>query len=124
MSDLLARDQVVEVVSQHLLDPVYWAYGASCRHFRCMVFAGTTKIEFGSGARPAEQITLGHVYPRRAQRFKLLVGLDSLRRDRDVENPADRQNGRYDGRAFRALRHIPDERLIDLDLVEREHGQI
>src|SRR4051794_4601592 len=100
MSDLLARDQVVEVVSQHLLGPIYWTYGASRCRLRCTIFAGQTKLEFRSRARPAEQIALGHVYARRAQRFKLLVGLDSLRRDRDVENPADRQNGRYDGRAF------------------------
>src|SRR5207248_3072891 len=83
--------------------------GASRRRFRCAGLAEMAKLEFGSRARFAEQIALGQVYARRAQRRALLFRLNSLRRDRDFENPADRQDSRYDGRAFRTLRHVPDE---------------
>src|SRR5262245_51825472 len=74
--------------------------------------------------RSAEQIALPELTAGSAQELKLLRGFHAFRRGLDVETAPEAGDRAHDRRAVGMRGHALDERLVDLDLVEREHLQI
>src|ERR1700730_3805232 len=80
-------------------------------------------FEFVYWHRAAEQITLGEVHPQCPQPLELFVRLHTLGSDGYIEATREGHDRRYDRRRFVALHETTDERLVDLDLVERKRRQ-
>src|SRR3954468_7625127 len=70
--------------------------------------------------RPGVQVALDLVDPERAEQVVLLHLLDALRDDAEAQRVGDVNDGTYDGSVGRAPRDAGDERLVDLDLVDRQ----
>src|ERR1700676_2733869 len=73
--------------------------------------------------RPAEQVALSEVHPQRFQLLELRVGFHAFGSDRHAQTACEGHDRRYDRRTLVTLREIANERLVDLDLVERERRQ-
>src|SRR5262249_22270151 len=80
--------------------------------------------ELAERDRAAEQEALRQLASGAAQEGKLLRGLDTLGRRIDVERAPEPCDRAHDRGAVGMARHALDERLVDLDLVEREHLQV
>src|SRR5882762_569609 len=74
--------------------------------------------------RLADKIALYFRATFRLQQPELLQGLDALRRGGNSKAVADAGDGADDSRAVGFLAELPDEALIDLDLVEGEAAQV
>src|SRR5437868_826432 len=72
----------------------------------------------------AEQVTLRLGAAFLAHAAELLSGLDTLGCRRDAKPASEPRNRPHDRDRIRVLAEIADERLIDLDLVERKLAQI
>ena len=81
-------------------------------------------FQVGRGQRPRQQKSLCLVTAALAQPFQLTGPLDALGRHRDVEAFAEREDCACDGRIARRTLDIVHERLVDLDAVRREAGDV
>src|SRR5450755_171528 len=82
------------------------------------------QIELRCGSRLAEETALNQIHPGLAQVFELVFGFDALRRRRDAETSCQHDRSGDHGLAIAAFVGILSERFVDLDLVERENGEI
>src|ERR1700722_3537885 len=73
---------------------------------------------------PADVIALHFVTGFLAQERKLVVGLHALGDDRQIEPARQSDDGAHDGRRLRVGHDARNERLVDLDLVERKSLEI
>src|SRR5450756_1444449 len=76
------------------------------------------------GHRPAEQITLAFVATLRRHQLHLLFRFDAFGDHDFVEASAEAGDGADDGAGIALVAEIADERLVDLDLIERELAQV
>src|ERR1035437_3132153 len=76
----------------------------------------------GHGA--TEQITLAFVATLRRHQLHLLFRLDAFSDHGFVEAGAEAGDGTDDGAGVALVAEIADERLVDLDLIERELAQV
>src|SRR5579871_2454906 len=74
--------------------------------------------QLGNRARTADQKALGLLAPGCPHELQLLFGLDAFGCRHHVELAPEICDGANDRGAITAIRHFPDERLVDLDLVE------
>src|ERR1700733_6436170 len=80
-------------------------------------------FEFAYWHRAAEQIALGEVHPKCPQPLELFAGLHTFGSDGYIEATREGYDRRYDRRRFVASHETTDERLVDLNLVERKRRQ-
>src|SRR3984893_13953413 len=73
--------------------------------------------------RAAEQMPLGEVHPKYPQPLELFAGLHPFGSDGYIEATREGHDRRYDRRRFVAFHETTDERLVDLNLVERKRRQ-
>jgi len=86
---------------------------------------GQEILELGRGQRPAEQETLHIVTVERAEEFSLGFSLHAFGQDAQAEAVGDAGNRVDDrGRTLVLRVQISDERLVDLDAVDRKAAQI
>src|SRR6185369_4228339 len=74
--------------------------------------------------RLAKQKSLHHVTLERGQILKLFLRLDTLGNHRQIERVAQVDDRAYDRRVVRILADVGDERLINLQRVDRKPLQI
>src|SRR5262245_35194982 len=85
---------------------------------------GASEINFRRLTRRLEQEALQRCNAGKAQQPVLIRRLDAFRRRLDIQAPRERKRRRNDRSAFCPLGQILGERLVDLDLVKREHQQL
>jgi hypothetical protein len=73
--------------------------------------------------RPADEIALHFGHAERAHPGQLIRSLDAFRSDGHVQPGTQHGDGLDDGAGRLGLVQVPDERSIDLDLVERKYPE-
>src|SRR5205085_9123043 len=80
--------------------------------------------DLARGLRPAEVVALPFDTTQRSQLLRLLLGLDAFGGRLHPQAGAEADDRLHDRQAVLTLRKVADERLVDLDLVEREAAEI
>src|SRR5208337_4183902 len=80
--------------------------------------------DFDVWLRPAEQKALHLGAPLADEIVELIEALDAFGRRAKTEASSQADGGSHDRSAFGVFEHFPNERLIDLDLVELERAKV
>src|SRR5690606_25122303 len=91
---------------------------------RAALGGGEDRVYLRGGRRPPEEVPLPHLAPELLEAARLLLQLDSLRDRLQLQRAAERDDRAHQRWLDALVSHVVDERLVDLEDVDREALQV